>query len=250
MIGSFLLKNRILEYQDLCICLENEAILGVFKRVLKKDKINSEFVNALISKTAAFINFNSSGTFLKLDSPISRLAPFPRLHFATGGFATVKIDDQYSTIIERQNTMIMNPDNFFVTLTHDEYMNYFGLCLAYRGDIGFNSEHIRKAFSPFRYYKKAEAGRDFYYVENIRPPVKMKTIEPLMYDTVAIKNYSGMFTFWEEVLDIYDSHYKKSKDILSKYASDGIEENEFIECRESFQAIIADYKDFQSATKN
>jgi hypothetical protein len=121
------------------------------------------------------------------------------------------------------------------------------LCLYYRGCIEQNFEFINQAFSFIKEYKKAEAGKAYYFVENKRPIVYTGQVNNDCVECIGIKNYSGIYTFWENILKKFENHYSKKTD-LNKLLSDGVEEKEFTTCIESFKKIIDDYKQFQTAT--
>ena len=240
-----------MEYQDLCICLENEAILGIFKNIIKQEKINSDFVNKLISRISSFLEFNSTGTFLKLDSPISRLVPFPRLHFATASYASRNISEGSLDHMHYElNNLMFHKDNCFVTCKHDMYMNNFGYCISYRGLIDHNLDFIKQSFSFIKELNKAEAGKDYYYIENKRPLMHTTKheIDLNSYDVIGVKNYSGIWTFWDEIIKKFDVHVQNKAEV-KKLVDDGVQNGEFQECRESMAALINDYKTFQSAVK-
>jgi len=230
--------------------MENEAILNIFKTFLKQDKMNSDYVNKLISKIASFVNYNSSGAFLKLDSPISRLVPFPRLHFVTSAFAAQSINKDDQFLHNSLCDSLFIKENCFITCKHDPYMNNFGYCLVFRGLVDRNLQFIKQAFSFIKDLHKAEAGKEYYYVENIRPCINVhKTeLDTTIYEAIGIKNYSGIYTFWENLLEKYDT-YVQDKNEVRKLVNDGVPETEFADCRESLNAIIQDYKTFQSAVK-
>ena len=237
-----------MEFQDLSVCLENDGILNVYKAVFNK-KVKGEFVNKLISKTTAFVNFNCSGSFLKLDSPISRLVPYPRLHFVTPSYASTTINnDPDPQIIVNMSNTLFHKDNNFVTCDYDRFMNHFGFCFVYRGIIQNSQELIRNAFSFIKYKQKAEAGKEYYFVENNRPNINSTNtaIDKSVFDAIGIKNYSGVYTFWNKIMENYEKSIENTSEV-KRFLDSGLEEGELKTCKESLQSIIEDYKEFQTA---
>jgi len=248
--NSCLSMPSLLDFSEVCVCLDNEAIYNICKQTLKIPKpsyVNlNRLVSQVISSLTASLRFEGE---LNIDVGEfqTNLVPYPRIHFMLTSYAPLCTNEQMRMeVLSAKNLTIQAFDHKKMMAVCDPRVGkYMSVCLMYRGDVPSND--ITAAIE----FVKTQRTINFidwcptgvktgicHQPPCVTPESQFATPHRAL---AMIANTTAIWDIFEKITHKFDMMYAK-RAFVHHYVSEGMEESEFSECRENLIMLERDYE--------
>ena len=247
--------HELLEYSDIAIMLDNDALYDICKKKLDIIKPNYINLNRLTAQViSSFINSEKDvyPDNCNLKGLIDYLIPTPRLHFMLSSYSpilTIEIACFEQLNVKDITNYVFEPNSMMVKFDKYSLMNnnYIKCGLIYRGDV--NAKEVFNYMDIFPTKKIYEIinihPNHFKYNFSYHPPsvIPGGDLPKFMRDVCMISNHTVMNEFISKFNDQFDKLYDK-KENIQLYLNEDMEEAEFKEARENLGLVVKEYKDY------
>ncbi|CAD8095980.1 unnamed protein product [Paramecium primaurelia] len=247
--NSVLCESALIEHNDVCILLDNEAIYNICNRHLDIERLSYTNLNRIIAQLCSSLTLS-----LRFDGQLNsqlndfqtNLVPYPRIHFMLSSYAPIvsaqKVYHEQLTISEITNS-IFDTQNMMVKCdpNHGKYM---ASSLYYRGDIV--PKDVTAALKQIRLNKTVQfvdwCPTGFKLGINYQPPtfVNGGDLAKVTRSACMISNTTAIAEVFARIDHKFDLMYSK-KAFVHWYVQQGMEEGEFIQARENISVLEKDY---------
>ena len=217
--------HELLEFSDIAIVIDNEALYDISKNRLKIYKPNYINLNRLTAHViSSFINSenNQFSDNCNLKGFIDYLSPNPRLHFMLSSYSPImSLEVAYFEELYTKNitNYVFEPTSMMVKFDYSSLKSnkYIKCSLLYRGDVQekevFNYMDI---FQTKKIYEIVNMHPNlFKYNFSYRPPsvVPGGDLAKVMRDVCMISNHTVMSEFILKLNSQFDKMYNKKENI-------------------------------------
>ena len=248
--------HELLEFSDIAITLDNEALYDIVKNKLDIDKPNYLNLNRLAAHViSSFINSEKDDNPVNcnIKGLIDYLIPSPRLHFMLSSYSpvlSVMIASFEQLGIKNITNYVFEPNSMMVKLDSNSLKRnkYIKCGLIYRGDAAlkevFNYMNIfptKKTFESINMNPSLFKYNFSYYPPSVVPGGDLPKV---MRDVCMISNHTVMNEFIGKFNNQFDKMYNK-KENIQLYLNEDMEEAEFKEARENLAKLVNEYEEYQ-----
>ena len=248
--------NELLEFSDIAIVLDNEALYDIVQKKLDVKKPSYLNLNRLTAQViSSFINSEKDvyAGNSNLKGLIDYLVPSPRLHFMLSSYSpilTTEISFYEQLEIKDITNYVFEPNSMMVKFNNYSLKNnkYIKCGLIYRGDV--EDKKVFKYMDIFptkKIYETINMNPNlFKYNFSYTPPsvVPGGDFPKVMRDVSMISNHTVMNEFFSKFNNQFDKMYDKKENIQA-YLNEDMEESEFKDARENLGLLEKEYKEYQ-----
>ena len=248
--------HELLEFSDIAIVLDNEALFDISKiklKIYKPSYINLNRLTAQIISSLINSENNQSSVNSNLNGLMDYLIPSPRLHFMLSSYSpilTAEIAYFEELSIKNITNYVFEPTSMLVKSDYSSLKRnkYIRCGLLYRGDVQEKDVlNYMDIFQTKKIYETVNMNPNLYkYNFSYRPPsvVPGGDLAKFMRDVCMISNHTIMNEFISKLNIQFDKMYNK-KENIQLYLNEDMEEAEFKEARENLDSLVKEYKDFK-----
>merc|ERR1711953_1202291 len=249
--NTVLCVHSLLEYTDVTIMYDNEALYDICRRNLDIERPTYTNLNRLlaqcISSVTASLRFDGALN-VDLTEFQTNLVPYPRIHFPLCSFAPVISAEiayhELLSVAEITNS-VFEPANQMVKCDprHGKYM---ACCMMYRGDVVPKDVNAAigtvKTKRTIRFVDWCPTG--FKVGINYQPPTVVPggDLAKVQRSVLMISNTTAIAEVMGRMDHKFDLMYAK-RAFVHWYVGEGMEEGEFGEAREDLAAMEKDYEE-------
>lgn len=207
----------------------------------------NRLISQVVSSITASLRFNGSLN-VDMNEFQTNLVPYPRIHFPLASFAPLiphsRASHEQVTVAELTSELFKS-ENQMVKCDCDTG-KYMACCVLYRGDVA--PKDVNSAIS------EVKKNRGLQFVEwspsgfkigiNCKPPAVVEggNLAPVTRGCSMLASTTAIVQAWANIDHKFDMMYAK-RAFVHWYASEGMDEMEFIEARENLAALEMDYKE-------
>jgi len=216
--NSVLSTHCLMEYTDVAIMFDNEAIYDIAKNNLKIRRPNYSNLNQLIAQVISSLtcSLRFNGTLnVDMNEFPTNLVPFPRIHFMLCSYSPIlsqEVAYQEKSTVRHITSQAFEPDNMMckVNPVNGKYM---ATCLMYRGQIQLSE--VNNAIEDVKKRKDVEfvewSPTGFKCGINLQPPTVVPGGELAGSDKsmVLIANTTAVSEIFERMDKKFDVMFQK-----------------------------------------
>nr|CEL67380.1 TPA: Tubulin alpha chain [Neospora caninum Liverpool] len=255
--NAVLSSHSLLEYTDVAVILDNEAVYDICRRNLDIQIPSYCDLNRIIAQVISSVT-----TSLRFDGALNvdmteyqtNLVPYPRIHFLLTSYAPLLSASKYKheQMNVREITVAAFEERNMMAKCRPSMGKYMACCLMYRGDV--TPKDVNAAMGTIK------ARRDINFVDwcptgfktglNYQPP----TFVPDSHLAAAPRSVCMMSnsTAIKEVIDRIDTKFDKmysKRAFVHWFVGEGMEEGQLTEARDDLAALERDYDEVAADTK-
>ncbi|KEP63746.1 UNVERIFIED_CONTAM: alpha-tubulin I, putative [Hammondia hammondi] len=255
--NAVLSSHSLLEYTDVAVILDNEAVYDICRRNLDIQIPSYCDLNRIIAQVISSVT-----TSLRFDGALNvdmteyqtNLVPYPRIHFLLTSYAPLLSASKYrhEQMNVREITVAAFEERNMMAKCCPSKGKYMACCLMYRGDV--TPKDVNAAMGTIK------SRRDINFVDwcptgfktglNYQPP----TFVPDSHLAAAPRSVCMMSnsTAIKEVIQRIDTKFDKmysKRAFVHWFVGEGMEEGQLTEARDDLAALERDYDEVASDTK-
>ncbi|KFG51077.1 putative alpha-tubulin I, partial [Toxoplasma gondii p89] len=255
--NAVLSSHSLLEYTDVAVILDNEAVYDICRRNLDIQIPSYCDLNRIIAQVISSVT-----TSLRFDGALNvdmteyqtNLVPYPRIHFLLTSYAPLLSASKYrhEQMNVREITVAAFEERNMMAKCCPSKGKYMACCLMYRGDV--TPKDVNAAMGTIK------SRRDINFVDwcptgfktglNYQPP----TFVPDSHLAAAPRSVCMMSnsTAIKEVIQRIDIKFDKmysKRAFVHWFVGEGMEEGQLTEARDDLAALERDYDEVASDTK-
>ncbi|CAD8207225.1 unnamed protein product [Paramecium pentaurelia] len=249
--NSIFATQSQLEYTDVCITMDNQAIYDICKNKLNIETPKYSNLNRIIAQVISSITCSmrfDEGLFTDLTEFQTRLIPYPQLKFLICSYAPIisrqNIDNvQLST--DEISKLALDTANMMAKCDPRQ-MEYFSCSILFRGDniprdVSHSIYELKKQ-QTIRFVDWCPSGfqvgvdyRDIYTLPE-------EDLYNNQRSACAIANTTAMSQFFSDLCQKFDLMFAK-RAFVDQFVKEGMEEAQFVEAREALANLQNDYQE-------
>ena len=251
--NSLLALNYLIDYTDISLVLDNEALYQKCQKNLDIKHPNYSNINRIIGKLSSSVtcSLRFQGELnVDMNELQTNLVPFPRIHFLISSMAPITTPKKKETQKTDAHSLcqdIFSNENFLVKIPewNIESDPYMAVGLNYRGRIRASEANssVRKLKEDGKISFMSWGCFGFKIGLNDIPPPLVKDDDIAFFDrhgTMMGNNCGIVRTISNRIVRKFKLMYSQ-KAFVHWYTREGMEMNEFQEAKENFHFLEMDY---------
>jgi len=251
--NSVLTTHSLLEFADVCVMLDNEAIYDICKKNLDIPRPSYSHLNRIIAQVVSSLtsSLRFEGSLnVDMNEFQTNLVPYPRIHFLTASYAPLISTDK--SFRERMSVAEITKAAFqsenLLCDCDARQGKYMATCLMYRGEVV--SKEVTDAVATV----KANPSVQFVDwsptgfkcgINQMRPTVVAGgELAQTQRSVCMLANTTAISQVFSRIDRKFDLMFAK-RAFVHWYVGEGMEEGEFIEAREDLAALEKDYAELE-----
>lgn len=253
-INAMCATHTLTELADLTFMFDNDALERLCTEKLEVGNPSDADLNELIGRAAADITVGLRYSTADMNSLLTDLVPFPRLHFITVSSASLRPADASEGAVESQAMTAEAAASSSFLLSLDDYEPSADPCLAmtlvYRGDVDSKTANANvqwlKANGKVNMSDAVDTGMRITFCEIPLTRVDGSNISVARRSMTTMANNTGILRYFDErVLGVYDQLSTSAAGFGYGhwFLEEGMDAPELASARENLGYLVKDYLD-------
>ena len=241
----------LIEYADLSILFDNEALYNICSNQMEKESPNYADINRMVARalSTSFSSTRFHSSFnANLGEMITSLVPYPRIHYAMPSYAPFGDRNRTKEIplsIEDLTDLAFNQGSVMLS-SNLKLDKYISCCVAYRGRVdpetAVNAVNKVKKLREVKTVSWCPTGfkTGITYQD---PVIVNKEMDTKRTNEVGVLiNSTNFAKIFEREAQKFDSLYRP-RAFVHWFVGVGMESGEFAESRENFHCLRREYEE-------